>query len=1050
MRITGWNMDGFGLFNDAQVTGLPNGLTVVYGPNEAGKSTTLAFIRGVLFGFPKGNTKERKHPPLNGGRHGGRLFLDDKEGSWTIERMGSPSPNLAVTLPDGSAGTADDLARLMTFADKEIFRNIFAFDLTDLDIRSLDTEAVKDRVFASTQTGAGVSPSQARKLLDAQIAKLLKPRARSALINGLTNELRDVEKKIREAQRAAKGYSRAVAESDQLKEQVNELIEEQETTQAEFNRVAKLESLWEDWFLARQAKEELAGIDAPDDFPEDIQDRLADTNVAIREAKRAIATVGKQLAEEKKRLARIAVDDRLAKVESELEALFRAVSAYEENLKQLSILEGEAKAEKKKVDAALSNLGSGWDRERVSSFDASIPAAGEVATWSHRLRAAETAQDEAARVLRDANQRALDAHNERSRLEKEIADSGDVALNPELDELESRISQLKALMTARVTTEARVENAEQMAANLSMGASPVTTGARTPMRKTLYVFAALLAAASVAMFALGQLPAGVVLAVASVGAGVLGYRAGYSDQSLAADKSDKDPGAKKESKRLETLRRELHRIEDQIGVLASSLSLPSAPTSLQVEDLGNNLAHQRTQRVALDRLSAESDRAADQERRMNKEVQDFEASLALEREKKVSGIGDWEAWRTARGIPEPMAPDVVTALFQSVKACRDSIGRLEQVEEKTRDLHNTVGKFEQRADDALTKAGEGTEARGSALAAALGTMHKRVLADQKFRADKDGLKTGIRGTSRELEKLEVELSDADQGRADVLTEVSVSDEAELRKLSDRVKRRRDLALEINDRMKRVDASLGLGASAEEMRAELSSGTVDDWKARKTAAEEQVRNLADQRDEAVRVHQDAVGKVARISESSDVARLEIAAEGLRQETADAVGRWQRLALARALIDDTVTRFEKNNQGPVVERASSLFEKITDGHYPRLLAHDGALDVEDNKGKRISVETLSTGTAQQVYLCLRLGLAEARASKQTSLPLIMDEVLVNFDKERALGVAEAILDVSERHQILMFTCHPHTLELMQSTGGDIRVVELDRFVGLPSQL
>jgi uncharacterized protein YhaN len=262
-----------------------------------------------------------------------------------------------------------------------------------------------------------------------------------------------------------------------------------------------------------------------------------------------------------------------------------------------------------------------------------------------------------------------------------------------------------------------------------------------------------------------------------------------------------------------------------------------------------------------------------------------------------------------------------------------------------------------------------------------------------------------------------------------------------------VKRRQELALEIGDCTKRVDASLGLGAGAEEMRAELSSGQVDEWKAQKTAAQEQVRILAEQRDEAVRAHQDAVQEVARISESSDVAQLEIVAEGLRQETADAVGRWQRLALARALIDETVTLFEKNNQGPVVDRASALFKKITADHYSRLLAHEGALDVEDDKGERIDVGALSTGAAQQVYLCLRLGLAEEEASKRTSLPLIMDEVLVNFDQERAAGVAEVIRDVAKRHQVLMFTCHPHTVELMQRTCGSVRLVELERFVGSP---
>lgn len=1048
MRITGWHIDGFGLFNGEHVSELPASLTVVYGPNEAGKSTTLAFIRGVLFGFPTGNTKERKYPPLNGGRHGGRLFLEDSEGAWAIERMGSPAPSITVTLPDGSAGTAEDLARLMSFADKEIFRSIFAFDLGDLDMRSLDSGAVKDRIFASTQTGAGVSPSQARKLLDAQMAKLLKPRAQGAQINRLEGELRDIERSMREAQKAADGYPRAVSERDKLGAQVDKLREAQVEAEAGVIRLEKLESLWPDWFHRKQAEEELAAIDAPDDVPEDIGERLADADAAIREARRAIATIEKERAGQEKRLARIAIDDRLVEVESESEALFAAVSAYEENMKQLFTLETDAKAEEKKVDDALANMGPGWDRERVASFDASIPAANEVAVWSDRMRAAESAQAEAARALGDATQRAGEVRDERSSLKKEIAGCGDVALAPALDELESGTIRLKALVTERGTAEARVENAEQMAANLSMSAGPlaVTPGATKSMRTALYGFAALLAVASVAMAIMGQAPAAVVLAVAAVGAGVLGHRAGHPDQpaaSLGVDAAAADPRVKKASELVETRLSELQRIEDDIGALASSLGVPEAPTPLQVEELSMNLARQRAQRAALDRLSADLERVAERERKADEQVQGLEADLASARAEGKAATTDWDAWRTDRGIPEPMAPDTVTALFRSVKACRDSIARLEQVQAQVGGLRGTVGEFEQRADDVLAKAGEKSEVRDSALAAALAVLHNRVLSDQKFRADKEGLETGIEGTNRELEKTEVELTEAEQKREEVLAEVSVTDETELRKLVQCVKRRQELALEISDCTKRVDASLGFGAGAEEMRAELSSGHVDEWKARKAAGQEQVRILAEQRDEAVRAHQDAVQAVARISESSDVAQLGIVAEGLRQETADAVGRWQRLALARALIDETVTLFEKSNQGPVVDRASALFKKITADHYSRLLAHEGALDVENDKGKRIDVGSLSTGAAQQVYLCLRLGLAEEEASKRTSLPLIMDEVLVNFDQERALGVAEVIRDVAKRHQVLMFTCHPHTVELIQETCGSVRLVELERF-------
>jgi uncharacterized protein YhaN len=54
--------------------------------------------------------------------------------------------------------------------------------------------------------------------------------------------------------------------------------------------------------------------------------------------------------------------------------------------------------------------------------------------------------------------------------------------------------------------------------------------------------------------------------------------------------------------------------------------------------------------------------------------------------------------------------------------------------------------------------------------------------------------------------------------------------------------------------------------------------------------------------------------------------------------------------------------------------------------------------------------------------------------------MDEVLVNFDPERAKAVASAIGDVATRRQVLVFTCHPETRGMMEEASPGARVVEL----------
>ena len=151
----------------------------------------------------------------------------------------------------------------------------------------------------------------------------------------------------------------------------------------------------------------------------------------------------------------------------------------------------------------------------------------------------------------------------------------------------------------------------------------------------------------------------------------------------------------------------------------------------------------------------------------------------------------------------------------------------------------------------------------------------------------------------------------------------------------------------------------------------------------------------------------------------------------------------MATARALIEATLDRFERKHQPKVVERAAELFNQVTAGRYPELLSTEGALKILSRGGDQVDVVDLSTGTVQQLYLCLRFALAEEFAGRGAKLPLVMDDVLVNFDPERAANVAGVISGVAAQHQVILLTCHPGTRDLMAETSPEARVVELEQF-------
>jgi len=66
LRILELHIDGYGVFRDQHVQDFGDGVVLFSGPNEAGKSTLMSFVRGVLFGFER-ESQAGYYPPLLGG-----------------------------------------------------------------------------------------------------------------------------------------------------------------------------------------------------------------------------------------------------------------------------------------------------------------------------------------------------------------------------------------------------------------------------------------------------------------------------------------------------------------------------------------------------------------------------------------------------------------------------------------------------------------------------------------------------------------------------------------------------------------------------------------------------------------------------------------------------------------------------------------------------------------------------------------------------------------------------------------------------------------------
>jgi len=87
-----------------------------------------------------------------------------------------------------------------------------------------------------------------------------------------------------------------------------------------------------------------------------------------------------------------------------------------------------------------------------------------------------------------------------------------------------------------------------------------------------------------------------------------------------------------------------------------------------------------------------------------------------------------------------------------------------------------------------------------------------------------------------------------------------------------------------------------------------------------------------------------------------------------------------------------------------------------------------------GSTLSVDAMSEGARDQLYLALRLGTLDHWFEEHEPIPFIVDDVLLTFDDARATAALKVLAAMSERNQVLFFTHHEHLVELAKIACRD----------------
>ncbi len=225
-------------------------------------------------------------------------------------------------------------------------------------------------------------------------------------------------------------------------------------------------------------------------------------------------------------------------------------------------------------------------------------------------------------------------------------------------------------------------------------------------------------------------------------------------------------------------------------------------------------------------------------------------------------------------------------------------------------------------------------------------------------------------------------------------------------------------------------SRALRSAAEELRTR-----VDAARARAEALRERAESAADpEKEKELRALAETRARLrGRLEAMGDPAAMESRLDCLREEHRRLEGKYAALETALAELEAADGEMHSRFAPALSRAAEVIFRQLTGGRYDAL-AFDrdlsAAARAADSPRLR-EEESLSRGTRDQLYLSLRLALCELTAGEEPC-PIVLDDALLTFDDERLGCAMEYLRELSERRQILLFTCQNRENRYLKSMG------------------
>ena len=430
-------------------------------------------------------------------------------------------------------------------------------------------------------------------------------------------------------------------------------------------------------------------------------------------------------------------------------------------------------------------------------------------------------------------------------------------------------------------------------------------------------------------------------------------------------------------------------------------------------------------------------------------LREAEEERERRRDERIRAESVWSAWQdrwrravAEAGLSAEADPQEVAHQVDIIEQLRDLAQRIDSLR------HDRIGKilgdvadFERDVAGFLNEVA--ADLSGSPADEAVVEIERRLAEAQEVRQRQQDRQATIDKLEKELAELDRVL-DASRQSIDRLRGAAGAETVEaLREAIERSDALRRLHAERDATERRLEQE-GDGLTMAELEQECAAADVDRIVARQETLGGQMDELRQRRDLAVEVRSHARTAFEAMGGGDAAARAAAARQEALAELRAVAERYVRVRSAAVLLKWAIDRYRREKQAPLLERAGVLFATLTQGAFSALRVEYDDRDQPHLTGLRrnaeqVPVPGLSTGTADQLFLALRLASVEDYLERAPGMPFVADDLFINFDDERSSAGFDVLGQLATKTQVLFFTHHRHLVEIAQARLGSAVHVE-----------